>query len=215
MGNYTNAPGCSIRLMLGKQLWKNPTVRKLLEANKAVKKLQMTKSRLLFPDLGDPRRLEVVVYKDAAHANLPSGASQGGNIIFLMGKGRVAPISWSSKKLTRVTKSPLASEASALADAADSGFLVAMIIQEVFGLLEIPKVTCKTDSKSLYEHLHTTKITADPRLRVDIARLREMVKLGEITVQWIDKTKQLADSLTKARASAVWLLDVLKSGRLE
>ena len=65
---------------------KNPTVRKLLEANKAVKKLQMTKSRLLFPDLGDPRRLEVVLYKDAAHANLPSGASQGGNIIFLMGK---------------------------------------------------------------------------------------------------------------------------------
>ena len=145
-------------------------MRILVEANKVLKKLQMTKSGLVFPGLGDPAMLEVIVYQDAAYANLPSGASQGGYIIFISGTGHVAPISWSSKKLGRVTKSPLASEASILADAA--GFLIAMMLQEIFGLKDIPSVTCNTDNKSLYDHLHTAKVTQDPRMRVDIARLK-------------------------------------------
>ena len=41
-----------------------------------------------------------------------------------------------------------------------------------------------------------------------------MVKLGKIEVQWVDKTHQLADSLTKYGASAVFLMDVLKCGKL-
>ena len=49
---------------------------------------------------------------------------------------------------------------------------------------------------------------------MDIARLREMMKLGEIEVQWVDKTIQLADPLTKYGASAVRLMDVLKCGQL-
>ena len=49
---------------------------------------------------------------------------------------------------------------------------------------------------------------------MDIARLREMVKLGEIEVQGVDKTHQLADPLTKYGRSAVRLMDVLKYGKL-
>ena len=49
---------------------------------------------------------------------------------------------------------------------------------------------------------------------MDIARLREMVKLGEIEVQAVDKTHQLADPLTKYGRSAVRLMDVLKYGKL-
>ena len=73
---------------------------------------------------------------------------------------------------------------------------------------------CKTDNKSLAEHLKSSKVIQDLRLRVDIARLREMMKLGEIEVQWVDKTIQLADPLTKYGASAVRLMDVLKCGQL-
>lgn len=36
-----------------------------------------------------------------------------------------------------------------------------------------------------------------------------MVKLGEIEVQWVDKTYQLADPLAKYGASEVHLVDVL------
>ena len=37
----------------------------------------------------------------------------------------------------------------------------------------------------------------DLRLRLDITSFLEMVKLGEIEVQWVDKTHQSADPLTK------------------
>ena len=55
---------------------------------------------------------------------------------------------------------------------------------------------CKTDNKSLEEHLKISKVIQDLRLRVDITRLQEMEKLGKIEVQWVNKTHQLADSLT-------------------
>ena len=230
--NLTTAERTRIRSLGGQLLWvttqtrpdasydscwvsnygKNPTVRSLVDANKAVRKLQMTKYALKFPPLGDPRKIEVLVYQDASHANLPNGASQGGMLVFLSGNGRVAPIMWSSKKLKRVTKSPLASEASILTDAADAGFLVSKMVQEVFGLQKLPSVTSKTDSRSLWDHLNTTKVTQDARLRVDIACIREMVKLEEIQVDWVDKSKQLADCLTKAGASSSSLVEVLRSG---
>ena len=193
---------------------KHPTIRQILEANKALRKLQNNQMEILFPALGKPEDMQVIVYQDAAHANLPSGASQGGSIIFLSGASHVAPISWSSKKLSRVTKSPLASEAAALSDSADSGFLVAMMLREIVPLRETPPVKCYTDSKSLVDHIQTCKITQDSRLRVDIARLREMVQLGEVSVQWVDSSKQIADSLTKAGASSVRLRNVLQSGSL-
>ena len=102
----------------------------------------------------------------------------------------------------------------ALAEAADNGFLIAKMTQEVFGLNVLPKVTCFTDNKSLYDNLQSSKIVQDSRLRVDIARIREMVHLGEINVVWVDKTKQLADPLTKAGASCTRLLQVLRTGAI-
>ena len=53
---------------------------------------------------------------------------------------------WRSKRIPRVTKSPLASEASALGDAADAGYLIASMTKEVFNLKTAPPIHCKTDS---------------------------------------------------------------------
>ena len=86
--------------------------------------------------------------------------------------------------------------------------------KEIFGLKTAPKVFCKTDNKSLEEFLKSSKVIQDLRLSVDIASLHGIVKLGEIKVQWVDKAHQLADTVTKYGASAVCLIDVLKSGKL-
>ena len=61
--------------------------------------------------------------------------------------------------------------------------------------------------------MKSSKVTQDLRLKVDIARLQEMVKLGEIEVQWVDKMHQFADPMTKYGASAVPLVDILKCGK--
>ena len=54
----------------------------------------------------------------------------------------------------------------------------------------------------------------DSRLRVDVARICEMVQLKEVQVEWVAKEKQLADPLTKAAASSVRLLEVLWNAML-
>ena len=193
---------------------KNPTIRNIIQANKTVKKLKSTYVQLVFPNLGDPRKTEVITYADAAHANLPSGASQGGILVFLKGNGRVAPMLWQSKKISRVTKSPFASETLVQAESADSGVLIAKMSEEIFRVPSVP-VVCYTDSKSLIDHIGTSHVIQDSRLRVDIARIKEMIKIKEISMKWVPHKKQLADPMTKAGASSMKLLEVLQSGRLK
>ena len=190
------------------------TVKSLNEANKAIRKLKHDDMKICFPALGRPNDMKIVAYGDGSHASLPSGASQGANIVFLTGNGRAAPVTWKSKKLDRVTKSPLASEVMAVADAADSGFLVASIVKEIFGLKQSPHIEICTDSKSLQEHLETKKLIQDPCLRVDTARLREMTDIGEVAIKWVPTRLMLADALTKNCASTELLRHVLISGRL-
>ena len=99
-----------------------------------------------------------------------------------------------------------------LADAADAGPLTAVMVKEVFALSKEPKVTCFTDSQSLIDHLQTSHVIQDSRLRVDVARIKEMIELKECEVKWISNDKQLADPLTKAGASPSGLLEVLRGG---
>ena len=185
----------------------HPTVKLIRDANKAVTKLKKSSVSISFKNLCKPERMTLKVYSDATHASFSDGSSQGGYIVFVEGQnGKTVPISWQSKKLKRVTKSPLASETSALGEAADAGFLVASLMKEVFGLMSLPPIQCVTDSNSLVQHLHTTRLSDDRRLRVDMSRLREMVQHKEISVTWCPGKQQLSDGLTKSTASTSALL---------
>ena len=46
----------------------------------------------MFPDLGNPDLWKVRVYGDEEHANLSTGASQGGFIVCIEGNERFTPI---------------------------------------------------------------------------------------------------------------------------
>ena len=196
---------------------KNPTVKKTIEANKAVRNLKNTNDVCIkFPSLGDPADIRVVAYGDGTHASLADGSSQGGFMVFLSGgNDNVAPVIWQSKKLDRVTKSPLASETMALGETADAGLMIASIVKEVYRLPHMPHVTCVTDSDSLYRNLRTSNTVTDMSMRVNVARLREMTDKGEITVKWVKSEEQLADSLTKRGASSEALVQVLDAGKLK
>ena len=147
--------------------------------------------------------------------SLPSGGSQEAMIIFWSGNGKVAPITWKSKKIDRVTRSPLASEVCAIVDASDAGYLVAEMAKELYQLEKTPKVHLYTDSKSLKQNLESTHVIQDPRLRVDMARLKQMIDLEEMVINWVPSQLQLADSLTKKGASADKLIEVLRSAQLQ
>ena len=57
-----------------------------------------------------------------------------------------------------------------------------------------------------------TTTVEDLRLRVDMARLKEMVDVGEINIEWIEGKRQLADPLTKLRATSALLVKTLNLG---
>ena len=209
-------PDMAFETCLMSNMGKQPTVRKIVDANKAVKKMKNSNDvKIKIHALGSPDEVAIVAFGDGTHASLPDGSSQGGYVVFLYGNDKYIPIIWQSKKLKRVTKSPLASETLALGETADAALLMAKMFQEIYKLELPPPVKCYCDCKSLTDALHTTNTVEDMSLRVNIARLREMVNLGEISVEWKEGKLQLADALTKRGASCQALLQVLNLGVLE
>ena len=189
---------------------KSPKVNAIIEANNTVRKLKLSTGCITFPSIGKVKDMQVLVYSDATYASLEDGASQGAYIIFVKGKGdKMAPISWSSKRLDRVTKSPIASETLALSEGADAGVLIAAMLQETFKLPKLPNVNCKTDNASLVETLSSDNLVKDKRLRIDIARIKEMIQNEEICVEWVKGNEQISDCLTKSGASSASLRECM------
>ena len=126
--------------------------------------------------MGTPEDLRIVAYSDATYASLEDGSYQGVLIVFIQGKDNmIVSIIWQSKKLYKVTKSPLASETLALGEAADAGLLVSLLLQEIYGLAVFPSVNCFTDNDSLVSTLKTANLVSDRSLRIEMSRLGQMV----------------------------------------
>ena len=119
-----------------------------------------------------------------------------------------------AKKVKRVCKSTIAAETMALLEAADTAYFLKLLIEDMLGTKEKIPIICYTDNESLVQNLATSNTVSDFRLRVDIARLREMLATKEITkVNWIDTKKQVADCLTKQKDGPN-LIRAINSNRL-
>ena len=58
---------------------KNPKIENVLAANKLLQKVKEQPLRINFPDLGN---IQLICFSNASLANLPSGRSSGGYIVF-------------------------------------------------------------------------------------------------------------------------------------
>ncbi len=187
------------------------TVADLKVVNKTMKYLKKNPLQLRYWKL-DLSQIVLVICCDASFANLPDGSSQGGHIIFLVSAtGKCCPMTWQSKKLRRVCKSTLAAESWAMVEAVESAEFIMAQLSEVLKVRSL-KMVCLTDCKSLFDAIHTTNNVQDRGLRISIACLRQRVNQQEMIVHWIGTKHQLADSLTKAGASSVFLRDILRTG---
>ena len=169
---------------------------------------------LFFAEL-DLETIELVVYSDASHANLHDGGSQGGFIVFLSdASGKCSPISWGSKRLKRVAKSTLSAETQSAVEALDVAYMLKNVLSEILHESRDIKVTLFTDSKSMFDAVHTTNLMDDRRLRVDIAALREMNDKQEVVFRWLNSKRQVADVMTKKGPSKTLLMKVLQQSLL-
>ena len=192
-------------------------VKDLVRAVKCLRKLKDEEAWVKFSKLGPVKTWKMVVYTDAAHANLNSVSSVGGHVIFIVDEdGLACPVSWKANKIKRVVRSSLAAEALSLQEGLDECLYTRMITEEMLGLKHpsIP-VIAFVDNKGLVESVHTTKMVDDRRLRIDLACIKELVYSTElISVKWCPGSQQLADSLTKRGASSQKLLEALQTGMI-
>ena len=196
--------------------FKNATVRDMIAANKAVRKLLTHDYKILYPPLVLDNELRIVLYSDSAYKNLSDGVGTcGGYIVFLADREhRSCPISWSSKKLQRVVNSTMAAETLALVNGIKDAIYMQAVLREVFEELSL-HIECFVDNKDLVEAVHSTRLVDDKLTRLSIAAIKEHLNKNEIMhVTHIPGISMLADSLTKRGASPYLLIDALKLGVL-
>ncbi|CAG2208259.1 unnamed protein product [Mytilus edulis] len=196
---------------------KSSTIEDLKKVNKIIRKVQNDPVSLQFQNLGHD--VKFILFSDASFGNLPDGGSQGGYVVFLMGDdGKVNPITWQSKKLRRVVRSTLASEALALADGVDCVISLAALFKELMhnenDLMHTP-VDCFVDNKDLYHAIYSDKPVGEKRLRVEINAIKQLLQGGELKkVKWIQTNEQIANVLTKHGASGQDILCCFEKGLL-
>ena len=68
----------------------------------------------------------------------------------------------------------MAAETRIQVEATEAGFQISNIITEIYTLKQNVPIKCRTDSRQLYDAVHSIRDITDKRLRIDIALLQEM-----------------------------------------
>ena len=188
-------------------------------AVKTLKKLKMHAGEMIIQDLGDIKDWIVEGYGDAGFKSLPGKVNScGGKVVIVRNRksNKASVLSWRSKKLKRVVSSSTAAETLAMVETISDMIYTKAILEEIIeSKIKIPMYVY-TDSKNLWKSLHSTALVEDPRLRIDVAIIKESLEKGEIDqVIKVDSKNMIADSLTKKGASAKKLMELLKTGILK
>ena len=125
---------------------------------------------LTFQYLGEILKLKWVIYSGAAHENLANGAIQGYLISLVGENSKCILLSWHLNRIRRVVCSLLAAETVALSDAVYSGVYMTKVLSEhLFNDRNCIPVEVITDSKSLYNALHSKKNVPEKWLQTYMA----------------------------------------------
>ena len=188
---------------------KKGTYADLTRGRKLLKKLKQDELSLSYVFIDKFNTCKIVIFADASFGNLISGGSQGGYLIFLVAEnGQNCLIAWQSKRIRRVVKSTLAAECLTAVEAAEHGFTLQLIVDELQGFK--PEMFILSDNKSLVDTVCAIKNIEDKRLRIDVNILREMIDRKEITrFQWVESSTQIADCLTKQGSPTYRLQEIL------
>ena len=195
---------------------KQARVDDLIRAGKNITRMKSGISALKFPVLKAYDQWELVLYTDAAHANLEGTGSVAGHVVFLTDGINSCPLNWNANKIKRIVRSTLAAEMLALQDGIeDAIYLRELITQTMNRQNDSLPIKAYVDNKSVIQALSSTKLVEDKRLRLDIAAIKQSLESGEtVGVYWIPGDHQLANCLTKRGASGYQLMKALVRGQL-
>ena len=154
---------------------------------------------------------------DAASQNCPDGYSTQGIVIGAVShellQGHCVPVSfmsWHSSKITRVCRSPGASEAAAAVNAEDLLFFARFQLAEMLGFpvrvksinetVNTVKGCVVTDNRNVFDKLSTKVLCpkgAECRTDLELLSLKDARLRNQVSIRWAHSEGQLANSLTK------------------
>ena len=162
--------------------------------------------------------VSILAWADASFANVEGVRSQCGHITSLTSSPRLysegrfdtgCVILWQSATVKRVVRSTLAAEAYGISEGVETAQWVRHVMAEILNpdasLTDIETHAVKriihavTDSQNLADNVdNDAGASADKRLRIVVAMLREAFSLAENAyLTWIPTWRMLADALTK------------------
>ena len=131
--------------------------------------------------------LKILAFSDASLSNLSNKTSSTRSfVIFLWGNGKVAPLSWCSKKLERVAKTIIYAEGIALGRCLDQAVNLRQALLQILNLPDtkdsrkVLNIVGVTDSKSLWDNINSTSPADDLILRCEVALITEQQELKEV-----------------------------------
>jgi hypothetical protein len=186
-------------------------------ALKISKKLHASTTEVKFSALGDMSDWVIEAFADAGYRSLPDGVSScGGQVVIIRdSKSNCACVlSWRGRKLRRIVTSSTAAETLALNDVVSEIVFLLAVLSEILGdgVAKIP-INVYTDSDNVKKAVHSTAMVDDPRLRTEIAVLKESLEKEEVTrLVCIPGKSMIANCMTKRGASGKDLLEILNNG---
>ena len=174
---------------------------------------------MTFPNLGPVKDWTIAGHGDAGYRSLPDKVSSCGGQVVIIENRKLRTrcvVSWKAKKIKRVVSSSTAAEALALNDTVNEMVYIKEVLKEVFGeQAALIPMEVTTDCKNLYKSVMSTSLNENLRLRTDVTKLQEILKIGEISKLYlVPGSEMLADCLTKRGVSSEKLKLILRKGRL-
>ena len=193
----------------------NASVRDMRQAIKITRKMKVDGTSMKFVHLGTIEQWSLVGHGDAGYKSLPDKvSSSGGHVILICNKtkGLSCVVNWRSRKLKRIVSSSTAAESLAINDCLDELVYVKLVLSELLGrqAMDLP-IHLFTDSRNLFKAVESSTSVENPRVRADIAKVKESLKEKELNGWYhVSGKDMLADVLTKKGAPGSKLLNVLR-----
>lgn len=232
-------PDIMVNVSIAAQALGKPTVKDVIDLNKALKMLKETPNAKwnYVPSSITMKNCAVFVCADSSFANLPGHKSQCGYVVGLslpsLENGEETPVlllETCSSSIKRVCRSTLAAEANGFLAGVEAADYVRMILLEI----ENPGISIRnldkefprkrllafTDAKSLESTVNKDAgQPSDKRVKILVAQVKELLSstpstesAAGISVHWVDTSQMLADVLTKVGCERELLLEVLEKG---
>lgn len=192
----------------------NPGHEHWVAGKKVLRYLKRTKDNMLVYKKLKDQELEVIGYSDASYKADVDDLKSTSGYVFMMAGGAV---SWKSVKQSLTATSTMQAEYIAVHEATGQALWLRNFILEIkiVDSIQRPlKIFCD-NAAAVFFAKNNKRSTASRNINVKYFAVRESIRDGEIQVDKIGTTSQLADPLTKAIAVAPFQEHVKNMGILE